>query len=174
MPPGTRYKLAPRTSKGVSSYLATFVLIGVAIGGSAAVFGTSESYYSAAQSPAVSLADAEIRQGGGGAVESVTVYNAGSVPFSSFTIITTGISTSASYCYSLLNRVTQTTISSTCPTVSTNPSTVLFAVAVPPGSSVTALLILSGQVFSLGSTYQVAVTTSAGAQQSMGIVALPA
>jgi len=138
------------------------------------VFAASEGYYTAAQSSGVSLVDAKLRQGSGGAVESVTVYNDGSLALSSFTLVTAGIPNSASYCYSLLNPTTQMTITSTCPTMSTNPTAITFAAYVPPDSSVTALLILSGQVFAIGSTYELVVSAPTGAQQSVRIIALPA
>lgn len=168
-----RSRLAPRSRHGASTYLELFLLIGVATGGSALVYTTAGTYAAGAQGPVVSVSAATIRQGSGIAVERLAVSNTGVGPFLTVTISTPLLPSSAMYCYSV-SRSTGP-VSSTCPVLSTNPSSVTVAANLPPGDTVTIqLTILGGSVFAVGSTYTVVVTTSNAAQASLQVVALPA
>lgn len=165
--------MEPRSRSGVSTYLELFLLIGVATGGSALVYATAGSYAAAPQGPAISVSAATIRQGSEVAVERITVANTGSVSFSSLTVSTPSLPTSTTYCYSVSTSAAPPT--STCPTMSANPSPITIAAIVTPGGTATVqLTMVGGNVFTEGSAYAVVVTASNSAQVSLRVVALPA
>ncbi len=156
-----------RTKKaGVSNYLEAFLLIGVATAGSGLVLGAAMGFASSSAGPSVSIGSATIRQGTYVAVERVTVYNTGQAPMVSFTMTTAQAPSTASYCYSLLNPVSSVTISSTCPTLVSNPSSISVPAQIPPGGAVVVEALVSGGSFALGVPCQVTVTSSNGAQAS--------
>ncbi len=166
--------MEPRERRAVSSYLEAFVLIGVAVGGSGIVLQAASTYSAAVQGPSISVTGATIRQGAYLALESLTVYNTGQIPLNSFEVSTQKVLSSASYCYSLLDPIAQNVISSTCPSMSLNPSLVTFSSSVAPGGALLVELTVMGSAFALGTSCLVTVTTSAGAQQSMNVQVVPA
>lgn len=166
--------MLPRSRSGVAGYLEVFILIGIAVFGSGIVFGAASAYTSALQGPSVLVPSATIRQGAYLAVESVTVFNSGQASVTSFTISTPQASSSSSYCYSVLNPSTMAVITSSCPTMTANPRAVTVTSPFAPASAVLVELTIVGQAFTLGSSVLVTVTTSAGAQQSLSLQAVPA
>src|SRR5271157_2045385 len=103
--------LEPRAA--VSTYLEVFVLIGIAIGGSALVYATTTKYQSVAQGAGVTVSQASIRQGLNQAVERLVVANTGTVTFSSFTISTVGTAggiSNAQFYVTLTNVATSSSI----------------------------------------------------------------
>ncbi|MBI3841061.1 MAG: hypothetical protein HY297_03785 [Thaumarchaeota archaeon] len=161
-------------SRGVSTYLQTFVLISVALTGSFAVYRAVASYPSLASGPGVAVTNAMARQGSNFAIERLTVSNVGSIAFTSFTILNVGLSSGLTYCYSLWNPATQSSLGASCPSMASNPGTVQFSLAVPSGSSVVVqLTIAGGNAFALGKSYLVVVSCSPAAQASLKVVAVP-
>lgn len=159
---------------GVSGYLETFILIGLAIGGSGIVLGAATGYSSSLQGASVAIDGARISQGSRIAFEKLTVSNTGQAPITSFAVSTLMAPTSASYCYTLANPVTLGTLSTTCPAMATNPRTLTVAYSIPPGGALTVTLQLTGGAFAVGSASQVIVTTSAGASATVEVRVLPA
>ncbi len=159
---------------GVSGYLEVFLLIGVAVGGTGLVFGAVSTYSSQLQGPSVSVSGATARQGIYMALETLTVYNSGDVPFSSFTISTSGVSDSASYCYTLLNPTTRTVVYSSCAALLANPASVVVSSALQPGNGLLVEITVTGAAFAVGSGIAVTVTSSSGAQATVGVQVVPA
>ena len=160
-----------RSSKGVSTYLEAFVLLGAVTAGAVLVGAASGLYGGAAQGAALSVPDASVTQGAGGAVERVEVSNTGTIPYSSFTVATQGIP-SAQYYVTLTNAATGGSMTAS-PSSGSNPSSVTENVDVDPGQSVVfSMFVLSGTEFTLGSGYSVTVTTQPAAQQQVFVVVL--
>ena len=166
--------MGPRKRPGVSAYLETFILIGVALAGSGVVLAAGLRTLDSASGGSVSVSGGSIRQGEYFAVESLLVENTGSVPFGSFEVTTTGVSGSASYCYSIYDPAGGSPISGSCPRMGAGPAAVSVEATVPPGRGVLVEIRVAGPAFALGSVCTVTVTTSAGAQQSEGVEAVPA
>jgi hypothetical protein len=160
--------------RGVSTYIQTFILVGVTLGGSSIAYSTVTKYASSTQGPSIAVADPSVVQGSGVAVERLTVSNTGSTAFTSFTISTPGLS--GSYCYSLKNALSGGTILAASPPCAlANPSSVTATTTVSPGGAVTiALTIIGGNVFTPGTSYNVLVSTSNAAQVSLKVVAVQA
>lgn len=163
-----------RSREAVSNYLSTFLLIGVAVGGTGIVIGATSNYTSALGGASVSVAGAGIMQGAYMAVERLTVFNSGGVPEGEFTISTPGAPASASYCYTLTDPKTMAKVTSTCPAMSINPSVVAISDPLPPGGAVLVDLTIGGNLFSIGTGEPIMVTSSTGAQQSLSVQVAPA
>jgi len=166
--------LAPSSRAAAATYLEVFLLIGLAIGGSGLVLGAMVNATASAQGPAISVTGATIRQGTFLAIESLTIYNTGSVPLQSFVLSTGGVPATASFCYTLFDPMAHSILSTTCPSMGTNPASVVLATTVSPGKGVLAELTVMGQQFSLGAISKVTVTSSGGAQQSLDVGVVPA
>lgn len=166
--------MGPRSREGVSAYISAFVLIGIAIGGSAVVFGAVSAYSSELNGPAVSIERAGVRQGSYFALETLIVFDSGETKMTSFTVSTNGVSAGAAYCYSLLNPTTGAQLFTTCPDMTTDPSVVTVSYVLSPGNAVLVEITLPGTAFSVGSRGALTVTTSGGAQQTVGILVEPA
>jgi len=166
--------LEAKRREGVSSYISAFVLIGIAVGGSAVVLGAVTTYTSALGGPAVSIEGVGIRQGAFFAFERLTVFNSGQTPITSFTVSNYMISTSAAYCYSLVNPASGAQLFTTCPGMTTNPSAVSVSYALPPGTAVAVEITVQGAGFTVGSYGTLTVTTASGAQQTVGVQVAPA
>ncbi len=97
-----------RTSRrAVSTYLETFILIGVVVGGSALVYATTIRFSAPVQnSSSITVSDVSIRQGSGVALEKMVISNTGTVSFTSFTITNVGSSSLAPYGLVVTNTVT--------------------------------------------------------------------
>ena len=171
---GRRYSLARSRRVAVSTYLEVFILIGVALGGSAIVADAAWTYSGSAQGPSLQVSGAAISQGTGAAVEKLTLYDSGNSQISGIALSTTGVSSSAQFCYSVLDPVKQSVLASTCPTLSSNPTSVSLQITIQPGGSAVIELLVTGTPFTIGSSYTVTVSTSQGLVQTMGVKALPA
>ncbi len=153
----------------ISTYVETFVLIGVAVGGASVIFGAASAYTSPARGPSVSIDGASIRQGAYLAVERLTVYDSGDTPVSSFTVSTLGVSGSSLYCYTLTAPPSGAVVATDCPPASPGPSSVMVQSSISPGKALQVELILTGVAFASGSTATVTVTASDGAQSSAAV-----
>jgi hypothetical protein len=158
----------------VAGYLEVFILIGVAVAGTAVVFGAAQKYSATLEGPSISISEASIRQGTYVALETLAVYNSGEVPASSFYVSTPQAPSSASYCYAVLNPATMIPVASTCPSMSANPTSVEIPCSLPPGGALLVEIAIAGADFAVGSSSAVTVTTSAGAQATVSVQPVPA
>ena len=152
-----------------SAYLETFILIGIAAGGSTFVLVAVLPFASAIQGPAVAVEDARIRQGPYLALERLIVVNSGQAPISSFEVSTSQAPSSAAYCYSLYNPTKGVQLGDTCPGKTMDPGSIAIAYSIPPGGAVGIVITITGEAFTVGAQCTVTVTTSAGAQQGVGL-----
>ena len=173
-----RYSLEHRARTAVSTYLEVFILIGVAIGGSALVYATTTKYQPVAQGPGVTVSQASIRQGSNQAVERMVMANTGTFSFSSFTISTVGTTggiPNAQFYVTLTDVATSASITPSPASGTTGDSSVTETVTSSPGQSILAsITIVSGSEFTIGQSYTVIVSTSGAAQASIQVVAIPA
>ena len=165
-----------RASKrpGASTYIEVFVLVGIVIGGSGIVLDAALGYTRTMSGPAVTIVGASVRQGAYLASEELAIINSGDGSAASFALVTTGVAPSALYCYSLYNLGTKSLLFSSCPATSQNPGSVPVSYALAPGQSVLVEITVMGEAFTVGSSCQVTVTASSGAQQSVGVQVAPA
>jgi hypothetical protein len=168
------FKLAADSLRGVSGYVEVFVLVGVAVAATALAFGAISPYASSLQGASVTLSDASIRQGAYAAFETLTVFNSGGPLDSSLTVTTTGVSGSATYCYTLVNPTSMATLFTNCPSATSNPATVAVAWPLPTGVGLIIEFTIGGGAFGIGSDCLVTVTTSAGGQATAGVQVVPA
>ena len=166
--------MGPKARNGVAAYLEAFLLIGVAVGGSGLVLAAGAGLVRSGSGPALSLSGASVRLGRYFAIESVLVYNSGSVPADSFVVSTTGVSEGASYCYSVYDPLRHSAVASTCPTMTPGPSSVELAVGLAPGEGVLVVLTVAGSGWVPGSVARITVTMSSGAQGTIDAGVVPA
>jgi hypothetical protein len=166
--------LEPRRRGGVSDYLATFILIGVAMAGSGIVYSATSAYSASARGPAVSLIDGGISQGSYSAVEKVGVFNPSTVDITSFILSTVGGPGTASYCYSLFDPENMTAVSSTCPAMVLGLGAVDVTYPLLPGEGVLVEIMVTGGSFTVGSSCTLTVTASSGAEQTLAVQVVPA
>ena len=158
----------------MAAYLEVFLLIAVAAAGSAVVLAAGLRSLASSQGASVSVTGGDIRQGAYLAVETLLVQNTGDAPFTSFVVSTSGVSQTATYCYSLYDPGSHSSVLSTCPGMEAGPGAVGISATVLPGRAVLVELTVMGRAFSPGAVSTVVVTTSAGSQGSAGVVAVPA
>jgi hypothetical protein len=176
-----RLQLAHDGRRGVSTYIETFTLIGIALGGTVIIYSAMNWYAASAGGPSVAVSGAVLSQGPYAALEKIPLTDTGTTSFISFTIITAGISPSPSYCVTLTNDAGGALGFSTPPAscgsgTTTDPSsvTVTPASAISPGQFVVlSVVIFSSGEFSVGTGYTITVTTSGGAQQTIAATAVP-
>ena len=166
--------MTARKRGGVSAFLETFMLIAMAVGCSGLVLGWALGPASAVRGRAVSVPAAAIRQRAPFSFETLTIQNTGDAPFQWFRVSTSGVPSSASYCYTLYDPALLTTTADTCPGMSANPGVVSVSASIPPGKAVVLELILDGAAFSPGTAVSVAVVTSSGAAQGTEVSPVPA
>ena len=154
----------------MSTYVEAFVLIGIAAGGSALVLQAALPFASSVGGPSVAIQDEGIRQGAYVATERLTVMNTGRAPVSSFIISTSQVPRSASYCYSIYDPATGAQSGGTCDATTANPSSVTISYPLQPGGATGVVITIIGSVFETGSTCTIAVTTSAGAQETVDVL----
>lgn len=159
---------------GVAAYLEVFLLIAVVAAGSAVVLAAGLGSLASAQGPSVSVSGGSIRQGEYLAVETLMIRNTGNAPFASFEVSTTAVADTASYCYTLYDPVSVTTVLATCPVMRTMPQLVSVSTTVSPGRALVVEITVMGKAFSIGSMSTVTVTTSAGSQGTLGAMVVPA
>jgi hypothetical protein len=103
--------LEPSRRSAVSTYLETFILIGIVVGASVLVYAMLGGYSASLQGPSISVSDASIRQGSGLAIETFLLSDTGNAQFASFTLTNAGLSSStASYGVSLQDQASGSTI----------------------------------------------------------------
>lgn len=170
-----------RNRKGISTYIEVFILIGVVLAGSVAVYAVVSQYEAGASGPSIALQSARIAQGSQYAIVSVQVSNTGDKAFSSLTIQEAQMSLNPqpSWYLSLTNPSDNQVISVngglpyTC-SVTNGVLTISFtgAYTLSVGSSIQASITISGSNrFTVGTAYQVVVGTTGGAQASVNAVA---
>jgi hypothetical protein len=163
--------LRHRAPRAFSSYLATFLLVGVAVGGSGVVYEASLGY-AGGQSAGIRLQGASIRQGAGAAVLTVEAFNLGQAPITWLVFGLVGVPSSASFCYSLSDTATRATLADNCPTFTVNPTTVTIPQTIAPGGGVLVELTILGSPFVVGNGYLVSLTASSGVSQSSLVTAV--
>jgi len=122
----------------------------------------------------VSVQDEGIHQGAYLAIVRLTVMNPGMISIASFDVSTSQVPTSSSYCYAVYDIATAARSAGTCPVTAGNPSSVTIDYPVKPGGAARVVITIFGQVFGIGSTCTITVTTSEGAQQTVGVLVAPA
>ena len=160
--------------RGVSDYLATFVLIGVAAGGSVLVYGAATSLASSAGGPSVGLFGGSVMQGAYFATETIGVSNSGDSPITDFTISTPQGPQGAEYCYVLLDPGSLAREGGSCPSMASGPGSVSIQYSLQPGASLLVEILVAGEGFTLGSTLQVTVTASSGGGATAALQVVPA
>lgn len=158
----------------MSAYVEVFVLIGIAAGGSALVLGAAIPLVSGPRGPSVEVQDGSIHQGAYLAIVRLTVMNPAQIPIATFDVSTSQVPSSASYCYAVHDLATGAQSAGTCPTTSGNPGSVTIDYPVKPGGAAAVVIEIFGQAFGIGSTCTITVTTSSGAQQTVGVLVAPA
>ncbi len=157
----------------VAGYIQVFVLIGVAIGGSALLLDATFAYSGSLPGGSIYMVYASLRQGGSAAVETVAVMNGGQAPVGSFIITTSQAPASAAFCSIIYSGSTQSVVSDSCPTLQSNPGSVRVTSTLNPGACLTVELVITGSAFSVGSTHMVTVSAPNGAQQSQQVQVVP-
>ena len=155
---------------GASAYVEAFVLLGIVAGGSGLVLGGALQLATSFHGEDVAVLDESIHQGTYLAIERLTLMNTGQSPMSSFVISTSGIPDSASYCYTVYDLGTNSQRAGTCPVTASDPTSVTIGYPVQPGGGVGIVITIFGSVFGIGSTCTLTVTTSTGAQQTVGVL----
>lgn len=163
-----------KETRGVAEYLAVFVLLGVVVGGSGLVYAAATRIAASSVSPNIDVLGGSMRAAGYFATETLTVYNRGASPVSSFSVATTEIPEGAEYCVSLVSPENMSALSTTCPTLSPDPSMVRVLRSIPPGGAVLVELFIRGASFAPGSWLSVTVVSSDGAEGTAGIQVVPA
>lgn len=133
---------------------------------SALVFTAASGYGASAQSPEVSIVDPSIRMAGYFATESLTVYNDGPGPISSFTVSTYPVPAAASYCLTLSDPRGTNPLVDTCPSMSFGAASIVVSRTLPSGGALLLEVYIEGGSFAPGGTASVSVTSSSGAAQT--------
>ena len=157
---------------GVSTYIETFTLIGIAIGGSAVIYSSASGYSRSAGGGSLTVSGLEFRQGPYVAVERILIANTGTTPFVSF-VVSAAVPASAPFCVTLATpaSVPVPFLSPPAPCGSgttTDPSSINVTLGrplQPGGALVMSVAVFSGREFLVGSRYSATVTTSAGGAQ---------
>ncbi|MDG7010038.1 MAG: hypothetical protein JRM71_04505 [Nitrososphaerota archaeon] len=159
---------------GVSTYLEVFLLIGVAVGGSAIVMSAASRFLGPLGGAGVAVEEAAIRQGADAAFETLVVVNTGGSAFSSFVVSTAQSPGGATFCYALSDPSGGAPITSTCPAMQAGPGSFQVDYPLKPGAGVEVELLMAGGAFSVGSEHLVTVTASTGSQESVGALVVAA
>jgi hypothetical protein len=169
--------LEPRRRAAISTYLEVFILIGVAVGGSALVYAVTNKYQPVAQGPGIITSQVSIRQGANQAIERLLVGNVGTVTFNSFTVSTTGSAggiADAQFYVTLTNVAAGASITPSPASGTTGDRVITETATIAPGQSVLATItIVSANEFTVGQSYSIVVSLS-GAQVSSQVVVAPA
>ncbi len=166
--------MAPRGGKGISGYLEVFLLIGVALGGSAIVAQAAFTYSASTGGPSLTLSGATISQGAAAAVEELTVYNSGTTRLGPLSVDTAGVPSTAKFCLTVSDPENQTVLYSGCPSLTGDPAAVAVPLTLAPGTSAAIELALPGVQFEPGSVCSVTVTATGGAEQTVDVDVVPA
>ena len=150
------------------------MLVAIAVGGAGLVLGAALGPASSFGGESVSVTGTTVRQGENMAFETVAVQNTGSVPIAWFSVSTSGVPPSASYCYSIYDPLLRETALTTCPGMRLDPRVVTVTAELPPGKALVFELTVEGTAFSPGSTVRVTVLTSGGAAGWVDVAPAPA
>jgi hypothetical protein len=160
--------------RGVAGYLEVFLLIGVVVLGSAAVFAAVRTMASDGGGPAIALSDLSIAQGRWGAVERFVVANVGTGEVPYLLVSTSGVAPGIVFCYSVSDALTGEPLVSSCPGTSVYSQPARLEAAFGPGASVVAQLTFYGAAFPPGGRCDLVVNAADGAQASLsGLVVQP-
>jgi len=171
---GARPNLRADSRKGVSTFVETFILLGIAIGGAGIAVSAAERYASTLQGPSVSISNLSIRQGAYAAIEEVEVTNTGDTTVDSFVLSTTGINGTADFCYSVSGANERVSQAPSCPAGNPGPASITVQFALDPGQGVLDAVTVEGAPFKLGATESLTIVTSTGAEQTAEVVVGPA
>lgn len=162
--------MRPSKRKAVSTYLETFILVGVAAGCSGVVMGTALHLFGSFGAESISLVGVSIRQGTYTAVESVTLVGSGSSSIPTFFLSTSEAPSSEPYCLLLVDPANDVVLSDSCEGHQTNPGTVEVVSPVGSGDELTVQLVIMGEAFVVGSSHTVTITAEDGSQQSVQVL----
>ena len=165
------FNLRPRR-QAIATYLQTFILIAVALGGSLLAYREVSAFASSAGGPTIQLWDASLKQGAGVAIERLTVSNSGTSEFPFVTVLNPDLPRGASYCYTVAS-ITGTDESGTCPSMDVNPTSIRVATNLTSGSTVVVTIIIERGAVSQGRAYPLLVTAPGAAVVSEQVVASP-
>jgi len=164
--------------KAVSTYIEVFILIGVAMAGSALVYAAIINYQLAVQGPEITISQASIRQGVNEAIERIVIANTGTVTLNSFTISTAGTSggiPNAQFYVALTNVATGASITPSPGSGNTGDNSITETAAISPGQSIlVSITFVSSSEFTIGQTYTVIIDAPGSALASIQVVAIPA
>ena len=163
--------LRPRR-QAIATYLQTFILIAVALGGSLLAYREVSAYANSAGGPAIQVWEASLRQGAGVAIERLIVSNSGNSEFPFVTVLNPDLAPGATYCYTVAS-VSGTQEGGTCPSMDGNPTSVRVAASLMPGSSFVVAVFIEGSVLLQGGVYSVLVTAPGSGVASERVVASP-
>ena len=158
----------------MSGYVEAFLLIGVAVGGAGIVLDAAMGYASSTQGSSLLISDVTITQGPYLAVERLIVSDVGQTATGNVTISTHPVTSTADYCYSLLNPVTMKELHSTCPGMERNPGFFVTESGLSSGENLLVVLVVTGQAYSIGSSCTVTVGDTLGDLQSLTVDVAPA
>lgn len=144
------------------------MLVAIVSGASVFVYSAIGYYSASLQGASISISNVSIRQGSGLAIETLQIANTGNVQLSSFTLVTSGISSAAAYSGTLENPVTGSLTAFS----GSSPGSMVIATTLPPGQSLlVTVTIKAGNVFTLGTGYSLYVAASgASAQQAVSVL----
>lgn len=122
----------------------------------------------------MSIVSPSVRAGEDFATESLTVFNDGTVPLTSFALTTTPAQPTATYCLSLTDPGGSGTLATSCPSMAEGAGTVTVSRTVAPGKGVVVELLIRGASFAVGGEVTITVAASSGAAQTVLVRVVPA
>lgn len=170
MQEGSRFNLRHR-ERAVATYLQTFVLIAVAIGGSSVAYRVVSAYAYSVGGPLITVLNGSLQQDSGVAVERLTVSDSGQTSFPYFLVLNPGLRDGGSFCYSVTSPA-GSIVTQTCPLMDSDPTSIMVNSSLTPGSTVVVAIVLKGAgVFTPGDSYPYFVTAPDAAEAGGVLVA---
>jgi len=163
--------LKPRR-QGVATYLQTFILIAVALGGSLLAYREVSGYASSAGGPTIQVWEASLRQGAGLTIERLVVSNSGNSGSPFVTVLNPDLAAGATYCYTAASMA-GTQEAGTCPSMDVNPTSIRVAAGLTPGNSLVVTVFIEGAAVHQGGVYPLLVTAPGSGVASERVVASP-
>jgi hypothetical protein len=168
---GMSFSLRPRR-QGIATYLQTFILIAVALGGSLVAYREVSAYASSAGGPAIQVSGVSLRQGAGVTIERLTISNSGTSVFHFINILNPNLAPGARYCYTVAS-ISGEAQGGTCPSMNPNPTSVEIDSNLTSGSTIVITIILEGSGVSQGRAYPLLVMAPGASVVSEQMVASP-
>jgi len=168
---GTSFSLRPR-HHAIATYLQTFILVAVALGGSLLAYREVSAFASSAGGPAIQVLDSSLRQGAGVTIERLTVSDSGTTGFPFFTVLNPSLVPGESYCYTVAS-IAGSLEGGTCPSMDGNPTTIRVGANLTSGSTAVVTVIIEGGTVLQGRAYSVVVIAPGAAAVSERVVASP-